>query len=136
MFDNDALQKLSALKSSLQSQKELAQGVVRTTTKRFAFVRLDDGAEAFLAPDEAQKVLPGDRVEVSLTRNDKNQLEATLEKLLSSELSHFVGRYQIRGTAHFIEPDVPHFNRWLIVPPQARGEDDRKSTRRNSSHVA
>lgn len=122
MFDNDALQKLSALKSSLQSQKELAQGVVRTTTKRFAFVRLDDGAEAFLAPDEAQKVLPGDRVEVSLTRNDKNQLEATLEKLLSSEFSHFVGRYQIRGTAHFIEPDVPHFNRWLFVPPQARGE--------------
>src|SRR5690625_7660637 len=103
MFDNDALQKLSALKSSLQSQKELAQGVVRTTTKRFAFVRLDVGAEAFLAPDEAQKVLPGDRVEVSLTRNDNNQLEAALENMLSSEFLHFVVRYLIRGTAHLLQ---------------------------------
>ncbi|MDQ2077164.1 VacB/RNase II family 3'-5' exoribonuclease [Marinimicrobium sp. ABcell2] len=122
MFDKNALQQLTALKSSLQSQKNLSQGLVRTTTKRFAFVRLDDGKDAFLAPDEAQKVLPGDRVEVSLTTNKKDQLEATLEKLLDSEFSRFVGRYRVRGKAHFIEPDFPQFNRWLFVAPQDRGE--------------
>lgn len=121
MLNKDVLQQLSALKSSLKSEKQLAQGLVRTTTKRFAFVRLDDGRDAFLAPDEAQKALPGDRVEVELVTNKKGQLEGHIERLLASDLTRFVGRYLIKGKAHFVEPDLPQFTRWLFVPPQHRG---------------
>ncbi|WP_347332485.1 VacB/RNase II family 3'-5' exoribonuclease [Marinimicrobium locisalis] len=120
MFDPNALQQLSTLKSNLRSQKDLAPGVVRTTTRRFAFVNLDDGREAFLPPEETMRVVPGDRVEVALTTNRKGQLEAQLERLIDSEFSSFVGRYRIKGKAHFVEPDVPQFTRWLFVPPNQR----------------
>lgn len=122
MFDQNSLQQLSQLKSSLRSDKELASGAVRTTTRRFAFINLDDGRDAFLPPDDTLRVMPGDRVEVSLTHNRKDQLEAQLERLLESDFDTFVGRYRIRGKAHFVEPDLPQFTRWLFVPPAQRGD--------------
>lgn len=120
MLNKDALQQLSQLKTNLHSEKDLAQGLVRATSKRFGFVRLDDGRDAFLEPDAMARVLPGDRVEVSLSSNRKDQLEATLEKLLESPLEHFVGRYTHKGQNHFVVPDLPPFQRWLFVPPQER----------------
>ncbi len=43
MLNKDALQQLSQLKSSIVAAKDIAQGTVRTTTKRFGFLILDDG---------------------------------------------------------------------------------------------
>lgn len=123
MFNCDALQQL---KQDMHASKELAQGLVRGTSKRFGFVVLDDGREAFLNPDEMQRVFPGDRVEVSLSathdKNDKEKLEATLEKLISSDLEEFVGRYIVRGKGHFVEPDVHGFNRWIFLAPNDRAD--------------
>lgn len=116
----DALQQLSKLKQAIQASKEYAEGVVRGTANRFGFVVLDDGREAFLPPDEMQQVLPGDRVKVSLTENDKKKHEAKLEKLISSELKEFVGRYVIKGGNHFVSADHPQLSRWLFVPPRER----------------
>ncbi|RYY04384.1 MAG: VacB/RNase II family 3'-5' exoribonuclease [Gammaproteobacteria bacterium] len=120
MLNNSALQQLAQLKTNLVAQKDIAQGVVRSTTKRFGFVCLDDGREAFLDPEQMLRVLPDDRVEVEITTNSKDQLEAKLEKLLSSSLTEFVGRYVNKGTNFFVEPDIFNFNRWLFVPPQDR----------------
>ncbi|RYZ81607.1 MAG: RNB domain-containing ribonuclease, partial [Moraxellaceae bacterium] len=120
MLNKDALQQLVQLKTNLVAQKEIAQGVVRSTTKRFGFVMLDDGREAFLDPEQMLRVLPDDRVEVEVVVNSKDQLEAKLEKLISSSLSEFVGRYVSKGNNNFVEPDVPNFTRWLFVPPQDR----------------
>lgn len=120
MLNKDALQQLSQLKTTLRTSKDMAQGMVRTTTKRFGFVKLDDGREAFIDPDQMMRVLPDDRIEVEVITNSKNQLEARLEKLLDSPLREFVGRYVVKGPAHFVEPDLPLFNRWLFIPPQER----------------
>jgi len=120
MLNNSALQQLAQLKTNLVAQKDIAQGTVRSTTKRFGFVILDDGREAFLDPDQMLRVLPDDRVEVEVTTNSKNQLEAKLDKLLSSSLTEFVGRYVNKGNNFFVEPDVFNFTRWLFVPPQDR----------------
>ena len=120
MLNNSALQQLAQLKTNLVASKDIAQGVVRSTTKRFGFVCLDDGREAFLDPEQMLRVLPDDRVEVEITTNKKDQLEAKLEKLLSSSLTEFVGRYVNKGTNFFVEPDIYNFNRWLFVPPQDR----------------
>lgn len=120
MLNKDTLQQLSQLKTSIRSQRPLLQGVVRTTPKRFGFVKLDDGREAFLDPEQILRVLPDDRVEVEITINKKNQLEARLETLISSSLKSFVGQYVRKGAAHFVEPDLPQFNRWLFIPPQER----------------
>jgi len=120
MLNNSALQQLAQLKTTLVAQKDIAQGVVRSTTKRFGFVALDDGREAFLDPEQMLRVLPDDRVEVEITTNAKDQLEAKLEKLIASTLTTFVGRYVNKGNNFFVEPDIFNFNRWLFVPPQDR----------------
>lgn len=120
MLNKDALQQLSQLKNTILAQREFAQGIVRTTTKRFSFVKLDDGRDAFLDPEQTLRVLPDDRVEVEITTNDKNQLEAKLHKLISSTLNEFVGKYVCKGAGHFVEPDMPFFNRWIFIPPRDR----------------
>ena len=120
MLNNSALHQLAQLKTSLVAQKEFAQGTVRSTTKRFGFVILDDGREAFLDPDQMLRVLPDDRVEVEITTNSKDQLEAKLDKLLSTSFTEFVGRYVNKGNNFFVEPDVFNFTRWLFVAPQDR----------------
>lgn len=120
MLNKDALQQLSQLKSSIVSAKDIAQGSVRTTTKRFGFLVLDDGREAFIDPEQMMRVLPDDRVEAEITTNSKGQFEAKLVKLITPGLKEFVGRYVNKGTTDFVEPDVANFNRWLFIPPQER----------------
>jgi exoribonuclease II len=120
MFNKDALQQLAQLKTAIAVSKDIAQGVVRTTTKRFGFLILDDGREAFIDPEQMIKVLPEDRVEAEITTNAKGQFEAKLIKLIQPGLQEFVGRYVNKGTTDFVEPDVNNFNRWLFIPPQER----------------
>ncbi|MGV8834571.1 VacB/RNase II family 3'-5' exoribonuclease [Cellvibrio sp.] len=120
MLNKDALQQLAQLKSAIAVTKDVAQGLVRTTTKRFGFLILDDGREAFIDPDQMMRVLPDDRVEAEITTNSKGQFEAKLIKLIKPGLTEFVGRYVNKGTTDFVEPDVNNFNRWLFIPPQDR----------------
>ena len=120
MLNKNALEQLAQLKSTIIAQKDIAIGQVRTTTKRFGFVALDDGREAFIDPEQMLRLLPDDRVEVEITTNAKNQFEAKLVKLISQGSRYFVGRYVNKGNNYFIEPDHPHFNRWLFIPPQDR----------------
>ncbi|MEC8427376.1 MAG: RNAse R, partial [Pseudomonadota bacterium] len=125
MLDASSLQQLTQLKTAIRSEKDLAEGTVRGTQGRFGFVVLDDGREAFLAPDEMAKVLPGDRVEVSLKGNDdpkSNKLDAELEKLIKSEKRTLVGRYIVRGKGHFFAVDMPQLSRWIFIPPKSRGK--------------
>lgn len=122
MLDKNSLSQLNQLKASIQADKEYAEGTVAGTSGRFGFVRLDDGRDAFLSPDKMQRVIPGDRVKVSVRTNDKNKLDAELEKLVESDLGRFMGTYRMKNGAHFVEPDLPHISRWLFVPPKGRGK--------------
>jgi exoribonuclease-2 len=122
MLDKNALSQLNQLKSTILAEKEYAEGSVAGTSGRFGFVRLDDGRDAFLAPEKMQRVLPGDRVKVSVKTNAKGKLDADLESLISSDLGRFIGTYRIKNGAHFVEPDLAHMNRWLFIPPKGRGK--------------
>lgn len=122
MLNKEALQQLSQLKSSIAAARDIAQGTVRTTTKRFGFLILDDGREAFIDPEQMMRVLPDDRVEAEINTNAKGQYEAKLLTLISPGLKEFVGRYVNKGAADFVEPDVANFNRWLFIPqPERKG---------------
>ena len=122
MLSNDQLSQLSQLKQDIRSSRDLAQGSVRATSGRFGFVTLDDGREAFLDPDQMDRVFPGDRVEVEVTKNKKDQLEAKLEKLISSSITFLSGRYRVRGKGHFIATDDANFSRWIFIPPKQRAK--------------
>lgn len=126
MLDPNALSQLSQLKEAIRSDKNLVAGTVRGSQGRFGFVVLDDGREAFLAPEEMARVLPGDRVEVSVTEKADNpgsvKVDAELDKLLSSSTKALVGQYLVRGKGHFIAVDMPQLNRWIFIPPKLRGK--------------
>jgi ribonuclease R len=124
MLDNKTLSQLQQLKQQLEDSKEYAEGIVKGTQRKFGFVVLDDGREIYLDPDEMQKVFPGDRVQILIFNEqqgkEKPKAKAKLEKLLSSPLTEFTGRYIVKGQGHFVEPDLPRLTRWIFIPPAAR----------------
>jgi len=122
MLDPKALAQLSALRTQIEASKVYAEGLVAATAGRFGFVRMDDGRDAFLAPEKMDRVLPGDRVKILVVENDKGKLEGNLEKLLASDFKSFVGQYKVKGNAHFVSPSGGTFNRWIFIPPNARKE--------------
>ncbi|WKD51477.1 VacB/RNase II family 3'-5' exoribonuclease [Microbulbifer spongiae] len=122
MLNADALKQLSQLKTDIRSSKEFAEGQVRGSNGKFGFVVLVDGREAFLPPNEMERVFPGDRVRVSLTEGPKGKLSAELDVLLESELDYLVGQYIQRGQGHFIQPTQHSLTRWIFLPPKARGK--------------
>ncbi|BFM11099.1 exoribonuclease II [Simiduia litorea] len=124
MLDISALQQLSQLKQTIRDNRDIATGTVRGTQSRFGFVHLDDGRDAFLAPEQMDRVLPGDRVEVIVNEisdgKQSGKFEANLEQLIESPLKQFVGKYVVRGQGHFVAPDLPQLSRWIFLPPKAR----------------
>lgn len=125
MFDQDTIAQLSKLKKDILASKDIAEGTVTGSAGRYGFVKLDDGRSVFLNPEKMMRLLPGDRVKVNVVKNDKDQLEGELEKLVSSELTRFVGRYKVKGNAHFVLPEGQ--TRWIFLPHQFRAkckEDD------------
>ncbi|HMW73836.1 MAG TPA: RNB domain-containing ribonuclease, partial [Cellvibrionaceae bacterium] len=122
MLDQSSLAQLSQLKTAIIASKEYAEGTVVGSKGNYGFVRLDDGRDAFLNNEKMQRVLPGDRVKVLLTKNEKDQLEGQLEALLSTGLKRFVAEYKTKDHLHFVLPQIEHFSRWIFVPPQFRGK--------------
>ncbi len=133
MLDKSSLSQLKQLKKEIKDSKEYAVGIVKGTQRKFGFVVVDDGREIYLAPDQMEKVLPGDKVKLLIItepnkQNNQNKqnkeakpkVSGQLEKLLDSPLKEFTGRYIVRGQGHFVEPDLPNLSRWIFIPPQAR----------------
>ncbi len=120
MLNTDALSQLRQLKSDIEEHKVVYPGTVKATNGRFGFVALDDGRDIFLPPEEMQKVLPGDRVNITEQEGDKGKTQGVVDELLQSKLDTFVGRYIIRGKGHFVVPETPGINRWIFIPPKER----------------
>ncbi|MDO6441618.1 ribonuclease R family protein [Marinobacter sp. 2_MG-2023] len=120
MFNADALNQLRQLKSDIEQSKVVFPGTVKATNGRFGFVALDEGRDVFLPPEEMQKVLPGDRVNVTEQEVDKGKIQGVVDELLESRLSTFVGRYLVKGKGHFVVPETPGINRWIFIPPKER----------------
>jgi VacB/RNase II family 3'-5' exoribonuclease len=121
MLNNDALSQLRQLKQTIQEQQASHTGTVKASQGRFGFVVLDDGNEIYLPSEQMLRVFPDDRVEIDVVTSAEGKPSATITKMLSSTLGKFSGQYVVRDNAHFVEPDLPRFNRWLFVPPKMRG---------------
>ena len=123
MLDRDALDQLRGLKNKMESAKERAEGTVRGAAGRYGFVKIEDGREVFLPPDEMLKVFPGDRVKLCLRPGKDKRPVAEIEGLLESALDEFTGLCIARGQARFVQPDVPgqpELQRWMFLPAQDR----------------
>jgi ribonuclease R len=120
MLNADALSQLRQLKTDIKENKVVFPGTVKATNGRFGFVALDEGRDVFLPPEEMQKVLPGDRVNITEHTADKGKTQGEVDELLESHLTTFVGRYLIKGKGHFVAPETPGINRWIFIPPKER----------------
>ncbi|GAB5415150.1 MAG: exoribonuclease II [Congregibacter sp.] len=120
MLDRSALSQLKGLKNQMEAEKERTEGVVRGTPARYGFVRLDDGREVFIPPDEMLKAFPGDRVRVCVKPGKDKRPQAEIEGLVETPVSVFTGRCVSKGKALFVVPDLPSLSRWLFLPPSAR----------------
>lgn len=120
MLDKNALSQLQSLKQEIRSSVPRFTGRVRATSGRYGFVNTDAGDSYFLAPDEMDKVLPGDRIDFRVESTTEGKEQAIIEKLLSSEITEVFGNYIVRGKGHFIETDHNNLKRWLFVPPNKR----------------
>ena len=119
MLNLDSLAQLKSLKSTISDHHEasLKEGIVRGSQGRFGFVNADDGSQFFLPPDEMAKVFPGDKIQFSETTDDKGKIQGVVEAIIQSDFKTFTGRFQKRGKAQFVEPDVAMFGSWLYLPP-------------------
>ncbi|ROU00895.1 VacB/RNase II family 3'-5' exoribonuclease [Marinobacter sp. R17] len=120
MLNADALSQLRQLKTDIEANKVVHPGTVKATNGRFGFVALDDGRDLYLPQEQMQRVLPGDRVEVTEHEGEKGKTYGQIDKLLESPLKTFVGRYKVRGKGHFVAPETPGLNHWLFIPPKQR----------------
>lgn len=120
MLDKNALSQLLTLKQEIRESIPRDTGRVRATAGRFGFVNTDSGQSYFLAPDEMDKVFPGDTIEFRVEETKDGKQQAFVEKLISTEINELFGRYIIRGKGHFIESDHNTLSRWLFVPPAER----------------
>ena len=120
MLDKNALSQLQSLKQEIRNSVPRFSGRVRATAGRYGFVNTDEGQSYFLAPDEMDKVLPGDTIEFRVEMTSDNKEQAIIEKLVSTEIQELYGTYIVRGKGHFIESDHQQLKRWLFVPPQKR----------------
>ena len=122
MLKLDALDQLKQLKSDIKASRNLQLGRVKGTGQKFGFVTLDSGRDVFLPPAEMLRVLPGDRVEVEIKKDDRNKTFAHVERLVESKNKEFFGKYVAKGTAHFAEADFDGSTRWIFIPPNKRGK--------------
>ncbi|MFL0808793.1 MAG: VacB/RNase II family 3'-5' exoribonuclease [Agarilytica sp.] len=122
MLNNDTLSQLAKLKQDIHSSKDYGNGRVVGSNGRFGFAKLDDGRDIYLSPDNMQRLIPGDIIKVSVESKKGGKNEGKLEKLITPALNRFVGRYRIKGKAHFVEPDGAQASKWLFLPPKARGK--------------
>ncbi len=120
MLNADALSQLRQLKTDIEDNKVVYPGTVKATNGRFGFVALDEGRDVFLPPEEMQKVLPGDRVNVTEVPGDNGRSQGAVDELLETSLTTFVGRYLVKGKGHFVAPETPGIGRWIFIPPKER----------------
>ncbi|MCG7200123.1 VacB/RNase II family 3'-5' exoribonuclease [Marinobacter pelagius] len=120
MLNADALSQLRQLKTDIKENKVVFPGTVKATNGRFGFVALDEGRDVFLPPEEMQKVLPGDRINITEHEVEKGKTQGVVDEVVETHLTTFVGRYLIKGKGHFVAPDTPGINRWIFIPPKER----------------
>lgn len=124
MLDPNALQQLAQLKQNIEDNKERLTGVVRAGNGRFGFAAcgLPDGTtkDVFISPEEMQKVLPGDIVNLLVVDAEKGKKAGLIEGLKHSEFGECFGIYRIKGNNHFVQVDQGKWSRWLFVPPAQR----------------
>jgi len=96
----------------------MVEGVIEMTTGHNAFVNTGDLAEpVFIARDNLNHALPGDRVKVSLVaKRKKRHLEGEVVEVTEQSRNTLVGIIEVGGSVAFFEPDSRDVPYDLFIP--------------------
>ena len=109
MLDLSTLGQLKQLKKNIHDSTPRFKGVVKGTSKRFGFVISDEDSQQYLLPQtEMERVLPGDHIQVTLVKSNKDDEKpiAKIEKYLGSSLGSFIGSVKIKNNQYYVLPDL------------------------------
>lgn len=123
MLDQNALGQLKGLKKQIRDTTPRVTGLVKGTKKRFGFVTCEQTKQDYLLPQtEMERVLPGDKVGCVLVASEKPDEKpiAKIEKLISSDFSHFIGTVKEKKQQFYIVADHQELTRWIFIPPKFR----------------
>lgn len=119
MLDSNALQQLKGLKKQIRDSRDIRTGKYRPARNRFGFVTDADGNDVFLPPEEAQKLLPGDEVEIEVKELEDNRIQGKILKLVNSSFKKCHGVVVVKGKGFFVQIDDEN-HQWMFVPPKNR----------------
>lgn len=105
MFKDNAL--LAQLKQNIQESLPKVEGRVKATDKSYGFLETDDGKSYFIAPPYMKKVMHGDIVAATIS-SEKGKEQAQPVQLISSALSHFIGRINLNKNKLSVTPPAPY----------------------------
>lgn len=91
----------------LNQQQSFLEGFLDMTARGAGYVVVDDPTmkDIYIAPQNTQQGLSGDRVKVQLIKRGKSKLEGVIVDVLERERTQFVGTIKMHDSFAFLIPD-------------------------------
>ena len=99
--------------------KNILEGTISIATKGFGFVTVDkEKADVFIAPNNTQQALNGDRVKIQILKQGKTRVEGQVIEVIERERTQFVGTIQMHDKFAFLLPDNVKMNTDIYIPKE------------------
>lgn len=105
-------------------KKQDIQGIFRGSIKGFGFVKIEQGDEIFIAPENTNKALNGDTVKIKIcdTPKDGQHKEGKVLEIIKHEKDTLVGTFQKSKSFGFVVPDDKKFGTDIFIPKSKFGK--------------
>ena len=120
MLNKDSLSQLKQLKSDIRENNPRFKAIVKGTKRRFGFAVLQDKRELLIPPADMERLFPGDKITITVKKDDKGKEVAVIESFDGTDLKRFNGRVCFKKNNSFVIPDKPDLSRWIFIPPKQR----------------
>ncbi|MEJ6615441.1 MAG: ribonuclease R [Crocinitomicaceae bacterium] len=103
---------------SLNNTESYFEGTIQITQRRAGYVVVDDSkiSDIYIAPQNVNQALGGDRVQVQLIKSRKEKKEGVVESVLERERTQFVGTIQKHEKFAFLVLDNSRIGTDIYIP--------------------
>lgn len=92
-------------------------GIVDSTSRGAAYIVIPDReGDIYVAPDNMNRALHGDEVEVEIIRQKKRKTEGRISKIIKRKTTQFVGTLEVKSKFAFLVLDNNKINVDLYIP--------------------
>lgn len=114
------LKKLGHSSYKLNQSGSFCEGSLEITMRGAGYVILEDKAlgDVFIAPQNLNHALSGDRVKVQIIKRGKSKTEGTIIQVLERERTQFVGTIRMHDNFAFLIPDNSRVGTDIYIPKE------------------